>query len=364
MSNAPLASRAPATFGIVGAGWRSEFYLRVARALPAHFAVSGIVVRDAARAAEIEQRWLVPAYPDTSAMVEEASIDFAVVSVPPTAAPIATMELASRNVPVLLETPPAPDLDRLISLYEEIGTTGRVQVAEQYQYQPMHAAQLALVRSGIIGTPYSARISVAHGYHALSLMRLFLASAYEPAVVRGVTTSHPAAAQAGRDGLIPPGEVTETESVATVELGSRLGIYDFSSEQYFSRIRTGGVTIRGDRGELRGKRLSYLGRDDQPTLSYLRRDETGRGTSLEGLGLRSITFNGDACYVNPFGLSPLPDEEIAIATCLAKMAEYVASGTEFYSLPTACEDQYLSLALSECLGSGRTIQTSRQVWAN
>jgi predicted dehydrogenase len=358
-----VSSKAQVKFGIVGAGWRSEFFLRIARALPERFTVCGMVVRSKTRAAEIEQEWRVPTYPDTSAMAEETDADFAVVSVPRTAAPGVTAELIDRGVPVLLETPPAPGADELTSLYEKVGASGKVQVAEQYQYQPVHAAQLALIRSGIIGTPYSARVSVAHGYHAVSLMRLFLDAGFVPAVIRGTTASHPAAAQAGRDGITPAGQVTETESLAAIELGPRLGIYDFSSEQYFSRIRTGGITVRGDRGELRGRRLSYLGVSGEPVVSYLQRDEVGRGTNLEGFGLRSITFNGSACYVNPFGPVALPDEEIAIATCLAKMADYVATGTEFYPLREACQDQYLALALDDALKSGRPVKTLKQVWA-
>jgi predicted dehydrogenase len=354
----------PVKFGIVGAGWRSEFFLRIARALPERFAVSGMVVRNKEKALRVEEAWHLPTYPDITALTKAGELDFVVASVSRTAAPEVVGDLIGHGVAVLLETPPAAGVDDLIKLYEKVGSEGRVQVAEQYQYQPMHAAQLALVRSGRIGTPYSARISVAHGYHAISLMRLFLDAGFVPAVIRGVTTRHPVAASVGRDGIIPPGQVTETESLATIQLGSRLGIYDFSSEQYFSRIRTGGVTVRGDRGELRGRRVSYLGGGEEPVVSYLQRDEVGRGTNLEGLGLRSITFNGDACYTNPFGLVALPDEEIAIATCLAKMGEYVTSGAECYSLRDACEDQYLALGLEEALQSGRAVETSKQVWAS
>ncbi|HEX4214326.1 MAG TPA: Gfo/Idh/MocA family oxidoreductase [Candidatus Dormibacteraeota bacterium] len=351
-------------FGIVGAGWRAEFFLRIAKALPDRFAVTAMAVRNRQRAAELEQRWHVPTFPDVRAMVESAELDFAVVSVPREVAPRITVDLLGADVPVLTETPPAASVEEMSELWRAVGPQGRVQVAEQYQVQPNHAAQIALARSGVLGRRYSARVSVAHGYHGISLIRLLLGTGFAPAVLRGVTSSHPAAASAGRDGVTRPGQVTERESLATIELDGKLGVYDFSSEQYFSRIRTGGVIVRGDRGELRGGDVSYLNPSGEPVVSCLQRDEVGRGTNLEGFGLRSIMFNGEPCYTNPFGPVPLPDEEIAIATCLARMGEYVGSGSDFYPLREALEDQYLSLALDEALATGGPVSTTVQPWAS
>ena len=40
-------------FAIVGGGWRAEFYLRVAAAIPERFGVSGVLARDATKRAAL-----------------------------------------------------------------------------------------------------------------------------------------------------------------------------------------------------------------------------------------------------------------------------------------------------------------------
>lgn len=36
----------PIQYGIVGAGWRSEFYLRIMKAMPERFEITGMVIRN------------------------------------------------------------------------------------------------------------------------------------------------------------------------------------------------------------------------------------------------------------------------------------------------------------------------------
>jgi predicted dehydrogenase len=92
-----------------------------------------------------------------------APSSFVVTSVPWAASAPLILELASHDAAVLAETPPAEDLDALTKLWKELPANARVQVAEQYQFQPCHAARLALTRSGLLGEISEAQISVAHG---------------------------------------------------------------------------------------------------------------------------------------------------------------------------------------------------------
>ena len=50
----------PFRFAVVGSGWRSEFFVRMARLLPERFTCAGVVTREAERGAWVEQQWGVP----------------------------------------------------------------------------------------------------------------------------------------------------------------------------------------------------------------------------------------------------------------------------------------------------------------
>jgi len=43
------------SFALIGAGWRGDFFLRIARDLPERFPLAGVVVRDAAKRAQFQE---------------------------------------------------------------------------------------------------------------------------------------------------------------------------------------------------------------------------------------------------------------------------------------------------------------------
>lgn len=127
----------PIRFGIVGSGWRAEFFVRLARALPERLAVAGVVTRSAERVAQLKAEWGVPAFRTVSELCA-AEPEFVIPSVPWEITPQVVQELVEREVPVLAETPPAPDVRGLRDLWDAVGGAKRagggrlVQVAEQY----------------------------------------------------------------------------------------------------------------------------------------------------------------------------------------------------------------------------------------
>ena len=68
-------------------------------------------------------------------------------------------------------------------------------------------------------------------------------------------------------------------------------------------------------------------------------------------------------YENPFYPARLNDDEIAVASSLKAMKEYVETGKEFYPLKEALQDTYLSFAMEGAAAGGETVTTKTQAWA-
>lgn len=351
-------------FGIIGGGWRAEFYLRIAKELPEQFEVSRILIRDEQKARVMEQQWGVRTVRTFEAFADQIDYSFAVLSVTWEANPQLIIQLSNMDIPVLAETPPAPDIEGLIRLNETVRKGAKVEITEQYLFQPMHAAAIALARSGKLGDISQVQVSVAHGYHGMSLIRQYLGVRYEDATISGQRFESPLIKGPNRQG--PPSSEERGSSVQeliTLQFGDRLAVFDFTGDQYFSWIRKNRLLVRGDRGEIMNKEVSYLADYQTPVYNELRRVDTGHNGNLEGYYHRGIQLGGEWLYQNPFIQGRLSDEEIAIATCLYKMGSYVAGeGDSFYSLAEASQDHYLSILMKEAVETGQTINSVRQPW--
>jgi hypothetical protein len=354
-------------FSIIGGGgFRAQYFLRIAHALPETFRVAGMVVRDETRGRAMQQEWGVTTYRSLESLLEHEDPSFVVVSVRPAACADYLRQLATLGIPALAETPPAPDLDGLIRLHEELTTTGaKVQVAEQYQFHPINQARLALIDAGRLGPITQATISISHLYHAASLMRVMLGVGYADAEIRGMRFTSDWVAGPNRSG--PPTEdvlVPSARDLAWLDFGDRLGIYDFTGNQHRSWIRSNHLSVRGQRGEIFDQRVRIQDPSCTPLDFPLTRVNKGEWENQEGYFLHGITAGDRWVYTNPFQPGRLYDDEIAIATCLAKMADYVAGGPEFYGLPEASQDHYLGTMIERAVRTGEVVRTTRQPWAS
>ncbi|MGK7229846.1 Gfo/Idh/MocA family protein [Streptomyces hygroscopicus] len=361
-SSGPSRPPRPVSFGLVGSGWRAEFYLRIAHALPDRFQVAGVVARRPQRRAELHRTWSVPVFASLEELLAAGRPDFIVTALPRTVNAHTVAELARRGVPVLSETPPAAGLEEMTALVDAVGDAV-VEVAEQYQYLPTYEAALQAASRGILGEVTSAQVSVAQTYHAISLLRRFLGVGMADATVTAVEFTSELAHGPGRDGWQREGTTTARQTIATLHFGDRLGLYDFTSGQWFHPLLGRRLVVRGQRGELIDDRVTCLHTPRTPSLLRFERHQTGTGADLGGFHLEGISLGPDRLYHNPYAPARLADEEIAIATCLSRMADRLAGDPGPYPLAEACQDHYLGLAVEEVARTGRQVTTVRQPWA-
>ncbi|MBD2843938.1 Gfo/Idh/MocA family oxidoreductase [Paenibacillus sp. IB182496] len=356
-----------AVFSIVGgAGFRAQYFLRIAQALPERFRVGGMVVRDPAKGEAMEAQWGVKTYRTLERLLAAEQPEFVVLSVPPAASYAYMQELAQRGVPVLTETPPASDLDGLLQVHETLARSGaRIQVAEQYPLYPAQAARQAVIDSGRLGRVSEVTVSISHLYHAVSLMRSTLGVRFENVTIRGMRFQSEWVAGPGRSG--PPTEdriVPCARDLAWLDFGDRLGIYDFTGGQHRSWTRSNSICIRGLRGEIFDQRIRLQGASCTELQLDLKRVNKGEYENAEGYFLKGFLVGEQWLYENPYAPARLYDDEIAIATCLGRMAAYAAGGPSFYGLPEASQDQYIGLLIEQAVQTGETIRSTRQPWAD
>jgi predicted dehydrogenase len=346
------------SFALAGFGFRAAAIHRVARALPGLECVGAIVrgPRDLP----------VPAFPDLAACLRHTRPDFLISAVPRAAAAQVVTESVAHGLPVLTETPPAADRPGLRELWAAVGASGLVQVAEQYLMMPAHAARLAAVRSGIIGTPTQVQVSSTQQHHAVSLIRGFLGAGHAPAVVRAVRTVAPLLDPLDRQGWTDdPAPKPATTTIATLDFGEgRSGVYDFTTGQTRNLLRFRRLLVRGTHGELHDDEIVHLPAARTIARTALARRQSGHDLDLGGFDTEHITLGGEVLYRNPYAGRRFNDDEIAIATLLDAMAGWIrGAAPPPYPLAEGAQDHLLALAVEEAADTGEQVVTTAEAWS-
>ena len=362
-----MTSMTTSTLGVVGTGWRAEFFVKLAGLLPEQLTLVGAATRRPETAELVGNRWGVPCYLSPAELVSHQRPDFVVSSVPWAANPGVIGALVDTGTPVLTETPPAPDRDALRALWAHLGHRNLVQVAEQYPLLPGHAARAALLRSSVIGTPTSVQVSSTHGYHAVALIRGFLGVGFEPVTVRSVRFTAPLVDPLTRGSWT--GDDTPKEAgttVATMDFGAgRSGLYDFTDNQWHNQLRFRRIIIRGSRGEIADDAVVRLTGPETILRSSLVRSQLGYDLNLDGFDTEHLSFDGGVVYRNPFLGLRLMDEEIAIATLMLATASWArGEGPPPYPLAQGCQDQLISLAIDAATKTDLPVTVGAEEWAH
>jgi predicted dehydrogenase len=343
---------------MIGGGWRARMFLKVARELGT-ICCGGVVVRT-------PRHLGVPAFTSLDGCLREVRPDFVLIATPRPVTPGAISAAVDRGLPVLAETPPAPDLEGLRTLWSAVGSSGLVQVAEQYLLMPSHAARAALVTTGAIGTPTQVQVSSTQQYHAVSLIRGLLGAGRGAVSVRATRFTAPLVSPLGRAGWTDDEEAHPTlTTIATLDFGDgRSGLYDFTEQQTRNQLRFRRLTVRGSAGELHDDQVARMIGPRMLVHTSLVRRQTGHDLDLIGYDTEHITFGSEVLYRNPYPGRRWMDEEIAMATLLERTADWVrGEGPEPYPLADGAQDQQIALAIEESADSDTTVTTSREAWS-
>ena len=352
---------------IIGAGWRSEFFIRIAQLLPEKFEIVGVVARKDEVRSALAERFGVQTYSSISQLLSKNKPDYAISSVSWDSNPGVVEELVSAGVYVLCETPPAPTLEGLQKLWAAVGSSEMVQVAEQYLSLPGHSARLAITKSGVIGNVSSLELSSTHGYHAVSIMRGFLQSGFEPTTITTRQFEAPLVDPLSRNGFnadLSPKNAKTT--ISLIDFGSgKSGVYNFVDNQWHNQLRHRRIVVRGSRGEIVDDSVIRLIEGPAITTSRIERYQLGYDLNLDGYDTEHLSFDGKVVFKNPFTGLRFMDEEIAIATLMAQMADWINGNAKApYPLNEACQDHLVSLAIDESIALGKSVTTAKQDWAS
>ena len=351
-------------FGIVGSGWRAEFFARMARLLPERFEVVAVVSRSAERGAQVEAAWGVPTVRTVGELVASRP-ELVVVSTPWPVTPEVIREVVAAGVPVLAETPPAPDADGLFALWSDVGASGLVQVAEHSPSMPAHAARIRLVEEGVIGQPTSVQISSTHLYHAVGLIRRLLGTGRGQVTVRATELRAPLLDPVGRDGWTGESEPRERWNVlATLDFGDGRGaLYDFTDNQWHNPLRTNRIVVRGSLGEIVDDTVTRYAAERTVLSAPIVRRVSGLEQNLDGFDVEHLSFEGRVLWRNELHGARLADDDLAVAALLASSAAWLHDDAPPpYPLAEGCHDHLVGLAIEQAQRTGEVVTTPQAPW--
>lgn len=357
-------------FIIIGSGWRSLYYVRIAKAMPDILRLDAMYCRTQEKADKMAEEFSI----HTTTSIEECvgyKPDFAVVAVNKTSICDVSIEWMDREITVLSETPAALDMDSLKKLYRyhmsDDKTDKKQVVAEQYREYPYNKARINLVNSGVLGDISCLNISIAHEYHGFSLIRAYLGiKPDENYTVSGKIYEFPTTQTLTRYDKFTDGRTApKKRCVAVFEFESgKVAWYDFDSEQYRSPIRKNMIKVQGVRGELINNELYYLDENNvgrkETIVTDINKVMTGNGNpNLAQVNeIKKIAFGDKILYEPVWGLRGLSEDETAIATLMCKTAEYSrGQALPPYSLENALADAYAAILLDEAVRTSNKVSS-------
>ena len=355
----------PLSFVIIGSGYRAVFWSKVAKRYPEQFILKYMYCRTKEKAERIAAEHDIP----TTSSIEEIEAvkpDFVVVAVSKDSICAVTKEWAQKGYPVLCETPAAMTVEELKELWFLTQNGAKIQVAEQYHRYPIMLAGLNAIAERKLGDPYAVRLSVAHDYHGVSLVRRMLQPTHPEKLrldhVEGQKYTFTVRETDSRYGAIKDGSVKERErSIVTMQFaGGTVAFYDFSGVQYRSFIRSRHVNVQGQDGEWNDVWLRYVDEDFEPVTEKVLPWLNPKYEFLNTSQLLQESYE----WTGAMELTTM-QEEYAVASMMCDMRAYIEDGLEVYPMAEALEDAYVFLLMEKAYHQpGKPVYPENMPWHN
>lgn len=315
------------SFVLCGTGWRSLFFVRIASVLIDEFRIASIYTRREDKISELTKK----GYKAYLSLGDALSVkhDAVIVASGEDGFYPLLKELEKRGETILSET----TFSSLSPSQMEDVSRIPGYTLEQYWYTPLYASiKKALPKVGKINSVY---LSALHNHHAASIMRGIFPSLEIKEVIRLLDTSLRCLKTGSRKGMERNGEWEDySRKITAVEFKTgETFITDFSSNQYHSYIIPSRIEIRGERGYITEKGVTYISEDGYPVREdfVFSREETKLNHTPT---LSHVTLGGEVVFKNEFYPSPFSDDEIAIASALRAFER----GKLEYSIKDGVED--------------------------
>ncbi len=352
-------------FGLIGTGWRSDFFLRIAKEMPEQFEAVILMTRSEEKGAAYTAEWGIPA----TTKAEDVLVlkpDYVILSISHFAFEEYIKIFGDAGMPILCETPPASNRDALYRIWDYVQANNvKIQIAEQYEYWPLYATINKIVEKGMLGEVSNMRLAALHGYHGVAVLRRVLGEGMRGLTVKGDRYTFPVLETDSRQGIVNGGDMTEAvRDVLTLQWeDGKVGFFDFAGKNYHSAIRTRSLNVQGTRGEIDNFDVRYVNEDGYAVTATMVRNDRGVHKN-NGLSHQHMSLNGEVLYENPFMYKRFNDDEIAMAACMVGMQEYIETGKDAcYSLANAMQDALIAIAMTEAVTTGETITIGEQPWA-
>ena len=296
---------------LLGTGWRSQFFVRIARLVPSVLEITAIYTHTEERARELERNGL-----SVTSDLDRA------LSAPHDAVIVASGRngffgnlrlLHDNGEKIIAETTFLSLGEEELSEVEDYGGL----VMEQYQHTPLFASVIAsLPRAGKIDQLY---LSGLHNHHSAAIARKILSIGHDlPDEISSIDYPSRIVRTGSRAGLDSAGEMEDYERrIRIMKFRSSLFIHDFSSNQYHSYLYGKKLEIRGSSGIITESGVNSVDDRGYPvSIPFVFHRDASKGNGA--LTLSHVTLGGRTLFVNPYYPLAMNDDEIAMTMMLER----------------------------------------------